>query len=104
MADDSGKFQRELAEISKAHKKLEGHLAKFEGLSSLIRYQEPVAWTEEVITITIAIIITTIIMTIMTITTIIIGNIFRVWASIIVCAKVVESYSGKVTIRCSTFL
>ena len=51
MADDSGKFQRELAEISKAHKKLEGHLAKFEGLSSLIRYQEPVAWMEEVTTI-----------------------------------------------------
>ena len=52
----------------------------------------------------ITIIVIMIIITIITITTTIISNIFRVWVSIIVCAKVVESYSGKVTVRCSTFL
>ncbi|CAE7721183.1 unnamed protein product [Symbiodinium sp. CCMP2592] len=34
-------FKRELSDIRKAQKKLEDHLAKFEGLNSLIKYQEP---------------------------------------------------------------
>ncbi|CAE7550659.1 unnamed protein product [Symbiodinium sp. CCMP2456] len=34
-------FKRELSDIRKAQKKLEDHLAKFEGLRSLIKYQEP---------------------------------------------------------------
>lgn len=34
-------FKRELSDVRKAQKKLEDHLAKFEGLNSLIKYQEP---------------------------------------------------------------